>query len=243
MVSLRSALQAINCNVEGINPQEDDPTICPACHRRFKAAGGVQCHLRTAKSCSWYKMGKLKALSMPGQFEEVVMSQDWVEVLPEELALSEDEMEAGDLMDQFHEELYELIPGADWNAPGPSRYPSPSAIDRYLVPSAHRAAENEDARVVIQHPTAGHVIRMVPTLHEKWKKQFGGDMEGEDQDQDVDMDAPEGGAGAKFAPFASELDWRIANWAIRDGIGHKSFDRLMSIPGVSDAHCLIYYCH
>ena len=180
---------------------------------------------------------------MPGQFEEVVMSQDWVEVLPEELALSEDEMEAGDLMDQFHEELYELIPGADWNAPGPSRYPSPSAIDRYLVPSAHRAAENEDARVVIQHPTAGHVIRMVPTLHEKWKKQFGGDMEGEDQDQDVDMDAPEGGAGAKFAPFASELDWRIANWAIRDSISHKSFDWLMSIPGVSDAHCLIYYCH
>src|SRR6267154_1953883 len=180
-------------------------------------------------------MGKLKALSMPGQFEEVVVSQDSVEVLPDELALSEDEMEAGDLMDQFHEELYELIPGADWNAPGPSRYPSPSAIHHYLAPSAHRA-ENEDERVVIQHPTAGHVIRIVPTLHEKWKKQFGGDMKGEDQD--VDMDALEGGAGAKFVPFASELDWCIANWAIRDGIGHKSFNRLMSIPGVSDAHCL-----
>ncbi|KAG1884783.1 hypothetical protein F4604DRAFT_1977115 [Suillus subluteus] len=41
------------------------------------------------------------------------------------------------------------------------------------------------------------------------------------------------GGSHKFAPFASELDWRIARWAVQEGIGHKSFDRLMAIPGVS----------
>jgi len=28
------------------------------------------------------------------------------------------------------------------------------------------------------------------------------------------------------------MEWRIAHWAVKDGIGHKSFDRLLSIPGV-----------
>jgi hypothetical protein len=37
----------------------------------------------------------------------------------------------------------------------------------------------------------------------------------------------------RFTPFASELDWRVARWAVQEGVGHKSFDRLMAIPGVS----------
>ncbi|KAG1884784.1 hypothetical protein F4604DRAFT_1545025, partial [Suillus subluteus] len=70
MVSLHSALKATNCAVENVSPEQDDPTVCPACHKRLKTIQGLQAHLRAAKSCTWYKMGKLKALSMPGQFEE-----------------------------------------------------------------------------------------------------------------------------------------------------------------------------
>ncbi|KAG1735953.1 uncharacterized protein EDB91DRAFT_1235852 [Suillus paluster] len=44
-----------------------------------------------------------------------------------------------------------------------------------------------------------------------------------------------------FAPFESELEWRVACWAIQDGIGHKSFDRLMAIPGVSERLGLSYH--
>jgi hypothetical protein len=36
-----------------------------------------------------------------------------------------------------------------------------------------------------------------------------------------------------YAPFTSELDWRIARWTVKDNPGHKVFDRLLSIPGVS----------
>ncbi|KAE9382526.1 hypothetical protein BT96DRAFT_1055474, partial [Gymnopus androsaceus JB14] len=43
-----------------------------------------------------------------------------------------------------------------------------------------------------------------------------------------------------FAPFASEMDWRIVEWVVKDGIGHKSFDRLLDIPGVAGKLGLSY---
>ncbi|KAA1473694.1 hypothetical protein DENSPDRAFT_859985 [Dentipellis sp. KUC8613] len=36
-----------------------------------------------------------------------------------------------------------------------------------------------------------------------------------------------------WAPFKSEMDWRVAKWAIQEGIGHNIFDRFLSIPGLS----------
>ena len=41
------------------------------------------------------------------------------------------------------------------------------------------------------------------------------------------------GTDPKFYPFNSELDWKIAQWAIKDGPGKNAFDRLLKIPGVS----------
>jgi hypothetical protein len=53
------------------------------------------------------------------------------------------------------------------------------------------------------------------------------------------MDGGEYSAGEegdkRFAPFASELDWRVARWTVQEGVGHKSFDRLMAIPEVSSS--------
>ncbi|KAF8168381.1 hypothetical protein B0H34DRAFT_646341 [Crassisporium funariophilum] len=36
-----------------------------------------------------------------------------------------------------------------------------------------------------------------------------------------------------FFPFLSELDWKVAQWAVKDGPGHSAFNRLLEIPGVS----------
>ena len=36
-----------------------------------------------------------------------------------------------------------------------------------------------------------------------------------------------------YAPFSSEMDWMIAQWAVKDAPGHKAFDRFLEIPGVS----------
>jgi hypothetical protein len=62
---------------------------------------------------------------------------------------------------------------------------------------------------------------------------------GVDEDGDVEMGEEDN--VNKFAPFASELDWRVARWAVQEGIGHKSFDRLLAIPGVGDL-ILFYLC-
>jgi len=52
-----------------------------------------------------------------------------------------------------------------------------------------------------------------------------------DKDGDIAMGSES--EPSPFAPFSSELDWRVAQWAVKDGPGHNAFDRLLKIPGVS----------
>ena len=35
-----------------------------------------------------------------------------------------------------------------------------------------------------------------------------------------------------WKPFASELDWQLAAWAVREEVHQGAVDRLLSIPGV-----------
>ncbi|KAF8958087.1 hypothetical protein BDZ97DRAFT_1668977 [Flammula alnicola] len=51
----------------------------------------------------------------------------------------------------------------------------------------------------------------------------------------------EGGELNPFAPFSSELDWRVAQWAVKDGPGHNAFNRLLEIPGVVEKLGLSYH--
>jgi hypothetical protein len=227
MVSLRSALQAFNNPVEENLTQDDDPTVCPACEKRFKTPGGMSSHLRTARSCSWYKKGKLKALVMPGQFAaNDIVSEEVNDPLPEELLRrSGAERDPSSIMEDHEDLLFELLPSSEDLQEEPQAGPS---CDFYR-PTAE--TEEEDERVEEEDKRAGAHLRVVDTLYERWKREFG---PSQDQEGDVDMpNVSNEEDGTKFSPFASELDWRIARWAIQDGIGHKSFDRLMSIPGVS----------
>jgi hypothetical protein len=95
-------------------------------------------------------------------------------------------------------------------------------------PSRNGLFEDEDdERTEVIHPTAGKVIRMEATLHEKWRTHFAGESENE-------LQGVEEAAGASaFHPFESRLDWEVACWAIEEGIGHGALDRLLAIPGVS----------
>ncbi|KAL1700331.1 hypothetical protein EV121DRAFT_214394, partial [Schizophyllum commune] len=57
----------------------------------------------------------------------------------------------------------------------------------------------------------------------------------------------------RYLPFASELDWRIALWAVKEDVSQGAFNRLLAIPGVRDSlsprplvqsislpHCQVY---
>lgn len=100
-------------------------------------------------------------------------------------------------------------------------------------PSRHAAVllYDEDDRVEVIHATAGQVIRMDASLHERWKKTF-------EENQDLEegrliVDSEEEDEPTAFYPFASQLDWQVACWAVQEGIGHGALDRLLAIPGVS----------
>jgi hypothetical protein len=45
-----------------------------------------------------------------------------------------------------------------------------------------------------------------------------------------------------FFSFASELDWKIGCWAVKDKPGHNAFDCLLQIPGVSCLYVWIFSC-
>ncbi|KAF9025712.1 hypothetical protein BDZ89DRAFT_918642, partial [Hymenopellis radicata] len=95
---------------------------------------------------------------------------------------------------------------------------------------------NDDTRVEEEHPTAGKVIRMDQSLHLRWRTIFGEDTKS--SDGDVEMGEPDSPSPSNplpsniYAPFASEINWCIAQWVVKDGIRHNSFDRLLKIPGV-----------
>ncbi|KAF8900108.1 hypothetical protein CPB84DRAFT_1847370 [Gymnopilus junonius] len=80
--------------------------------------------------------------------------------------------------------------------------------------------DREDSRATVWTEGAGHVLRkdMPPKPMQDIRDEHG----------DVLM-AEEGNA---FYPFASELDWKVAQWAIKDRPGNNAFDRLLEIPGV-----------
>jgi hypothetical protein len=73
---------------------------------------------------------------------------------------------------------------------------------------------DEHSQYIERHPTAGRVI---------------------ESRMDVDSDDSDAEANGEsiYQPFRNEVDWRIAEWAVKDSVGHSSLDRLFSIPDVS----------
>jgi len=216
---------------------------CPACGRNFKTPQGVLGHLGQSKGCSWYKKGKLRDLGEEGTFEhartpDVIVGEEQ-EADVDQNSEAGSEWDPEEAMQQLDEELYDLIDLQAPSDPAPSRSEdAPQAVA--AGPSRHRLDDEEDNLVEVEHPTAGQVIRMSESLHTRWRRYFLGDGAPRDS-VDVQGDVIMGDGERRenlspaneFAPFASQMDWRIAKWAITEGIGHKSMDRLLAIPGVS----------
>lgn len=148
------------------------------------------------------------------------------EILDEDSGTRNDELLPGDIMAEFEDGIFDFIvlPPVAIGEAGPSTATSSSSRQR---PNSRQLDDDDDTRVVETHPTAGGVIRMDESLHQKWRKVFSG---GVDRDGDVSMDKVD--QEIDYAPFASKLDWEVARWAIKDNTGHKAFDRLLNIPGV-----------
>lgn len=125
----------------------------------------------------------------------------------------------------------EGIPG-----PGPSTSAYRESLLRGQLGSIPRSLDDSETGSCEEpHPTGGVRIRMDETLHERWRSLHPGGLD--DDPMDGSSQAP-----PSFDPFESETDWHVARWAIKEGVAHGSFDRLLAIPGVCDNSCFLW-CH
>lgn len=165
----------------------------------------------------------------------------------------EDEDEDVNVEQQEHDEelasddeLFEVIPpevAIGEAGPGPSTLRAridrlPGARARYFDQSVEDDSA-EGGRFVETYASAGAQIRMADSLYERWAQLFGQSTVPEDP---APPNASVPPTHNIYTPFASKLDWEIAQWMVKDGIGHNSFNRLLNIDGVRSQHhsCLLF---
>ncbi|KAJ8695792.1 hypothetical protein PTI98_005719 [Pleurotus ostreatus] len=228
------------------------PMYCPACHKNFKSSGGTASHLAQAANCQWWLTeqklqenrqeekgkGKMYDPASADDYSMISVPQILVEDDPE---LEEDDYEPDEALDEFdEEELFHLLPGIPPEPfsllgvdQGPAAGPGCSSTIPPTFSSPRKTNltldDSADSRHSIPHPDSAFVIATDKKLHAKWAAAFGHTV---DSEGDVDMTSVDGDTPNPYLPFASELDWQIAKWFVKEDPGHAAFDRLLKIPGV-----------
>ncbi|KAF9527055.1 hypothetical protein CPB83DRAFT_895492 [Crepidotus variabilis] len=211
---------------------------CPACGKLFAAPKSRNSHLAQDKSCKWYKQGKIRDLSDAFEAMDPSLFQSSPPPSPQfdqgpiqwgdELDYGLDDDNWPDELDfadndplNIQEDDYDLIPNQPQEGPGPSTQASQS---RQRAQS--RALDEDDKDCYIEiHPTAGQI--KVPASSSVDKQR---DTNMLDPFSDIIMQDTT--KEPDLSPFNDELDFGIAEWAVKESIGHNSFDRLLQIPGV-----------
>ena len=217
-----------------------DDLTCPVCMRAFRSKKGCASHLSTARSCAWYRKGKLAELEsldwdgeggdvqiMDDQGGDVIGSEEFEEVHDTE------DQDPEDIMDDVEDEedLFDFIPMPSLQTAVGEQGPGPSTMAAATTRLLKRRMldDNDNEHIEDFFEGAGKVIHMKENVHERWRRLF---RKEKDIDGDQLMGEETTGEEA-FYPFASELDWQVANWVVKEGPGNNAFDRFLSIPGVS----------
>jgi hypothetical protein len=169
-------------------------------------------HLSKARSCAWYEKGKLRALGINDIHDPAPSpphdSDDMDDSNWDNYDPQQDpdvDMEFGPYEDDFH-----FITTKDSE---PEAGPGPQT--QIQIPILE---DDDDQRFIQIDEDAGRIYRQDPPPRHCQV----------DEDGDTSM------GNSPFFPFASELDWRVAQWAVKDGPGHNAFNRLLEIPGVNN---------
>ncbi|PPQ75356.1 hypothetical protein CVT26_015158 [Gymnopilus dilepis] len=213
------------------------------CPRRFNTIASMHKHLVSSKKCAGYLQGKLRDI---GLFDDDLAALDRDTDTEED----DEDVEASyepfifEPPDAYINELHftprddvddrNANDGSNSNAiagPGPA---TAANILRRGAAAIHRERvfdDRTDQRTVDWVEGAGRVLRKVtPPSY----------IDGDARDEEGDVQMADGGS-SPFVPFSSELDWKVAQWAIRDGPGQGAFDRLLEIPGVVEKLGLSYH--
>ena len=197
-------------------------------------------HLTAARSCSWYGKGKLRDLGILDNNENDIIQPTTHSPV---LANSEDDnmetydpQQDSDIFDtEFgpYGEEFHFLPNAEPDdipedpevglaGPGPST--AANQIIQGATNAQRSVLDDEDIRVTVEDKEAGRIYRQDPPPT----------YISVEDDEDGDIVMGNDGEPNPFAPFSSELDWKVAQWAVKDGPGHNAFDRLLAIPGVGN---------
>jgi hypothetical protein len=220
--------------------------VCPAeCGRFFLTAQGRENHLTQSHTCSWYRIAQES--KKPGEpdgmkvnMDETIEVDDY-QVEQYRAQLEEEERIAGDLLQEYEEEndIFHFVPLIEPEPQVPEvgeAGPGPSTQSKRLLEKQLGAklrtlddSSGESAQIFEWNEGAGAVIRMDSSIHDRWK--IAHNIQEGDSENIMDSTSPL--PSEMYAPFASEMDWKVAEWAVKEGIGHNSFDRFLAIPGVS----------
>jgi hypothetical protein len=204
----------------------------------FRTVGSMQTHLTMASSCKWYMKGKFR------EWEEEAEMAEEPSLEIEELVLSSDEASGvEDYNPEEDDNLYHeegdlgrsdlfFIPREAEAMEGETlalgeQGPGPETAAQRIQRHSYRILDDDcDDRVTEPHPLAGRISKKVPppSLRSVFQRDS---QDGAEDNMDVDQEEDNA-----FYPFNSELDWRVAQWAIKDNPGQNSFDRLLAVPGV-----------
>lgn len=186
------------------------------CGRWFNSNGSMNSHLSKARSCAWYEKVKLKALGhddfhVPAPSPPHNPEYDNLEHYDPQQDPDID-MEFGPYEDEFY-----FLP----TEAGPGPQMTINQINQGAENARHPILEDDDDQRVVQiDEEAGRTYRHDPPPRHVQV----------DKDGDSSMDNNR--EPNPFFPFSSELDWRVSQWAVKDGPGHNAFNRLLEIPGV-----------
>lgn len=70
---------------------------------------------------------------------------------------------------------------------------------------------------MVWNESAGKIYRHEPSVHARWQTLF--------TRQASSLDG--------YEPFCSQLDWEVAQWAVKEQISQTSLNRFLKIPDVS----------
>ncbi|KAF5316434.1 hypothetical protein D9619_006912 [Psilocybe cf. subviscida] len=186
---------------------------CPACLKVFNTIAGRNSHTAQVKSCNEFLKTQLHELVDNLEQEHDAMDIDDEEDSHDGSHLQEPSPWIP--MDHHEDELI-LLPEPDDQSPVP---PSGSSTNQQTQGNLRPITldDNEDTRHIVEHPTAGRIF----SHH---ANPLGTDIASDNV----------------YTPFSSELDWKVAEWAVKDRVGNNSFDRLLDIPGVVEKLGLSY---
>lgn len=193
------------------------------CDRFFASEKALLIHLKKSRACSLYLKGKMRDLGDANDLEPILLQDMHQE---EEMEFEESMESLGshswldDILDvqlgAYEDKLHFWPENLEDTGAGPGPQTAANRILRHFV-----FDENEDERFVLNDRNSGKILR-----HESPPTYM-------TLDDDGDTLMGEGQESNPFSPFSSELDWRVAQWAVEDEPGHNAFNRLLEIPGVS----------